>query len=160
MNGNVVEGAELPAEVVVEHNCCVVRLAGVHEDGVGGVFRASTLGHVEDLAPEVGGSVGVDHLRVGWDNVHRDLSGRVGLALDCVCLRQRDLLDDGRLVKSCASCFGAGILNEEDLICWLEPALCSAYIPSAQLDRIDVERVYIPDHGLVEQRVRFRLRNQ
>lgn len=160
MDGDVVEGAELPAEVVVEHDCRVVRLAGVHEDGIGGVVRASTLGHVEDLAPEVGGSVGVDHLRVGWDNRHRDLSGRVGLALDCICLRQRDLLDDGRLVESCAGGLGTGILNEEDLICRLEPVLCSAYIPSAQLHRADDERVYIPDHGLVEQRVRLRLRNQ
>lgn len=122
VDDDVVEGAELPAEVVVEHDCCVVGLAGVHDDGVGGVFRAGTLGHVNDLTLVVGGSVGVDDLRVGWDGLHRDLSSRVGLVFDCVCLRQRDLLDDGRLVEPCASGLSTGVLNEEDLICRLEPA--------------------------------------
>lgn len=128
VNGNVVEGAELPAKVVVEHDCRVVRLAGVHDDGVGGVFRASALGHVEYLALVVGGSVGVDDLRVGWDNLHCYLSGRVGLVLDCVCLRQRDLLDDGRLVEARACGLCTSVLNEEDLVCRLKPASFSADI--------------------------------
>lgn len=121
VDGGVVQGAELAAEVVVDQDGRVVRLDGVHEDDVGRVVGPGALGHVDDLAAVVCGPVGVDHGRVGRNHVHGDLLGAVGLALDGIGLGEGDLLDDGRLVEAGPGVYGPRVLDEEDLIGGLIP---------------------------------------
>lgn len=95
----------------------VVPGLGVHQIQGRGDVGTLTLAAIHKLTTVVGGSVGVDDLRVGVNLGNLDLSHGIGQVGHEVCLGQGNLLDDGRLVKSSAGGFRSCILNKEYLIC-------------------------------------------
>lgn len=128
----------------------VVRRLRVHEVQSRGHIVTLTFAGEDDVTLVVGATVGVDDLGVGRvDDGHgRSLQRSIA---DLLCIRKRDLLDDGRLVQTSARSRSTSVLDKEDLITSRVPVKVINMEPCMSYRFVD-----LPCDSLVEDGINLR----
>lgn len=124
VDGNVIDGVELTAKVVVQNDRGVIGGIGRHDIKRRCNLAALSLAGKEDSASVVRSAIRVDNRRSRRNHVNIDLARGIPVSRHLGRhLRKRDLLDDGRLVKPSAGGGITGVLDEEEVIRFRDPIL-------------------------------------